>query len=194
MEEHGDCTSGVCPGASTNGEIVSIYVPHHHPLLQLKRALPWEALFEVMTRHWRQAGKNTDGRPGLAWDVPLYVPLVVLMLVKHLHARDMESYLAENVVARVFIGRQDDPSSQMRDHSNIARAYTALGKDGVEEVNALILHVAKDLGFADISILSSDTTAQELPIGYPNEPGILRGGAALWPSLGEAQKAWGVGG
>jgi hypothetical protein len=175
MEEHGDCTSGGCPGASTNGEIVSIYVPHHHPLLQLKRALPWEALFEVMTRHWRQAGKNTDGRPGLAWDVTLYVPLVVLMLVKHLNTRDMESYLAENVVARVFIGRQDTPSPQMRDHSNIARAYTALGKDGVEEVNALILHVAKDLGFADISILSSDTTAQELPIGYPNEPGILRG-------------------
>jgi hypothetical protein len=175
MEEHGDCTSGVCPGASTNGEIVSIYVPHHHPLLQLKRALPWEALFEVMTRHWRQAGKNTDGRPGLAWDVTLYVPLVVLMLVKHLNARDMESYLAENVVARVFIGRQDAPSPQMRDHSNIARAYTALGKDGVEEVNALILHVAKDWGFADSSILSSDTTAQELPIGYPNEPGILRG-------------------
>lgn len=175
MEEHGDCTSGVCPGASTNGEIVSIYVPYHHPLLQLKRALPWEALFEVMTRHWRQAGKNTDGRPGLPWDVALYVPLVVLMLVKHLNARDMESYLAENVVARVFIGRQAAPSPQIRDHSNIARAYTALGKDGVEEVNVLILHVAKDLGFADITILSSDTTAQELPIGSPNEPGIVRG-------------------
>jgi hypothetical protein len=177
MEEHGDCTSGVCPGASTNGEIVSLYVSHHHPLLQLKRALPWEALCEVMTRHWRQAGKNTDGRPGLAWDVTLYVPLVVLMLVKHLNARDMESYLAENVVARVFIGRQDASRSQVRDHSNIARAYTALGQDGVEEVNALILHVAQDWGFAEISILSSDTTAQELRIGYPNEPGILRGGA-----------------
>ena len=175
MEEHGDCTSGVCPGASTNGEIVSIYVPYHHPLLQLKRALPWEALFEVMTRHWRQAGKNTDGRPGLAWDVTLYVPLVVLMLVKHLNARDMESYLAENVVVRVFIGRQAAPSPQMRDHANIARAYAALGKDGVEEVNVLILHVATDWGFADIPLLSSDTTAQELPMGYPNEPGILRG-------------------
>jgi hypothetical protein len=44
MEEHGDWTSGGCPGASTNGETVSIYVPHKHPLLQLKRALPWEAL------------------------------------------------------------------------------------------------------------------------------------------------------
>jgi hypothetical protein len=111
----------------------------------------------------------------LPWDVALYVPLVVLMVVKHLNSREMEAYLAENVVARVFIGCQDNPTPQIRDHSNIARAYTALGKDGVDEVNALILHVAKDSGFADVGLLSSDTTAQELPIGYPNEPGILRG-------------------
>jgi len=122
-----------------------------------------------------RSGKNTDGRPGLPWDVSLYVPLVVLRCVKHLHAREMEAYLAENVVARVFIGCQDDPSPQIRDHSNIARAYVALGKEGVDEINALILHVAKDCGFADPGILSSETTAQELPIGYPNEPGILRG-------------------
>src|SRR4030095_12928214 len=86
MNERNHCTSGVCPETSANGQIVSIYVDHNHPLLQLKRALPWAALCEVMTRHWRQAGKNTDGPPGLAWDVALYVLLVVLMLVKHLHA------------------------------------------------------------------------------------------------------------
>jgi hypothetical protein len=177
MKEHGDCTSGVCPGASVNGETVSLYVPSNHPLLRLQRALPWEALSEVMTRHWRRAGKNVDGHPGLAWDIALYVPLVVLMVVKNLHARDMEAYLAENVVARVFLGRQNDPRPQIRDHSNIARAYAALGKDGIEEVNALMLHVARDCGFADVSRLSADTTAQELPIGYPNEPGILRGWA-----------------
>ena len=94
MKEHGHCTSGVCPGASANGETVAIYVDYNHPLLQLKRALPWEALFEVMTRRWAAAGKNVNGRPGLSWDVALYVPLVVLMLVKHLHTRDMEAYLA----------------------------------------------------------------------------------------------------
>src|SRR6266487_1098276 len=65
--------------------------------------------------------------------------------------------------------------AQIRDHSNIARAYVALGKAGIDEVNGLTLTVAKALGFADPSILSADTTAQELPIGYPNEPGILRG-------------------
>jgi hypothetical protein len=175
MNEQGHCTPGDCPGATENGETVSIYVDHNHPLLQLKRALPWTALFEVMSRRWAAAGKNVDGRPGLSWDVSLYVPLVVLMLVKNLHARAMEAYLAENVVARVFIGRQADVRAQIRDHSNIARAYVALGQAGIDEVNGLTLTVAKTLGFADPSILSADTTAQELPIGYPNEPGILRG-------------------
>jgi hypothetical protein len=91
MEEQGKCTPGACPGATENGETVSIYVDHNHPLLQLKRALPWTALFEVMSKRWAAAGKNVDGRPGLPWDVALYVPLGVLMLVKHLHARDMEA-------------------------------------------------------------------------------------------------------
>ena len=27
----------------------------------LKRALPWEAISEAMTRHWRAHGKNVDG-------------------------------------------------------------------------------------------------------------------------------------
>jgi len=175
MNEQGHCTAGDCPGATENGETVSIYVDHNHPLLQLKRALPWTALFEVMSRRWAAAGKNVDGRPGLSWDVSLYVPLVVLMLVKNLHARAMEAYLAENVVARVFIGRQADVRAQIRDHSNMARASVALGKAGIDEVNGLTLTVAKTLGVADPSILSADTTAQELPIGYPNEPGILRG-------------------
>jgi hypothetical protein len=175
MKEHGHCTPGLCPGATENGEMVSIYVHYMHPLLRLKRALPWAALCEVMTRRWAAAGKNTEGRPGLPWDVSLYVPVVVLMGVKHLHAREMEASLAEHVVARVFIGRQGEARPPIRDHSNMARAYAALGKEGVDEINALILHVAKDLGCADVSILSSDTTAQELPIGYPNEPGLLRG-------------------
>jgi hypothetical protein len=175
MNEQGHCTAGDCPGATENGETVAIYVDHNHPLLQLKRALPWTALFEVMSRRWAAAGKNVDGRPGLSWDVSLYVPLVVLMLVKNLHARAMEAYLAENVVARVFIGRPADARAQIRDHSNIARAYVALGQAGIDEVNGVMLTVATALGFADPSILSADTTAQELPIGYPNEPGILRG-------------------
>ena len=165
----------VCPEASSTSQLVQIEVSPTHPLLLLKRALPWDAITEVMTRHWRQHGKNVDGGRGLPWDVSLYVPLVVLMLIKGFDSRQMEAYLAENVVARVFIGRHHDAQAQIRDHSNIARAYAALGKAGIDEVNHLVIKEAHRFGFVDEGSLSADTTAQELPIGYPNEPGILRG-------------------
>src|SRR5215510_6589654 len=62
MKEQSHCTPGASPGATAKGETVSIYVDHNHSLLQLKRALPWEALCEVMTRHWRRAGKKGVGK------------------------------------------------------------------------------------------------------------------------------------
>ena len=62
--------------------------------------------------------------------------------LSRLNARARESSLAEHVVARVCIGRQDAPRPQMRDHSHVARAYTALGKDGVEAIKALLLRGA----------------------------------------------------
>jgi hypothetical protein len=117
------CMPEACPEASATVQLVQIEVAPTHPLLILKRALPWEAITEVMTGHWRAHGKNVDGGPGLPWDISLYVPLVVLMLIKHFDSRQMEAYLAENVVARVFIGRHQDVQGQIRDHSNIARAY-----------------------------------------------------------------------
>jgi hypothetical protein len=39
----------------------------------------------------------------------------------------------------------------------------------------LVVQEAHGLGFVDEGVLSADTTAQERPIGYPNEPGMLRG-------------------
>jgi hypothetical protein len=164
-----------CAKTSPGVQTVQVEVALDHPLLLLQRALPWDAITEVMTRHWRENGKNVDGGPGLPWDSSLYVPLVVLMLIKAFDSRQMEAYLAENVVARLFLGRHANVTAQIRDHSNIARAYAALGKAGIEEVNQLIVTEAYGLGFVDAGSLSADTTAQELPIGYPNEPGILRG-------------------
>ena len=175
MKAGSHCMPEACLEASSAVQLVQIEVSLSHPLLLLKRSLPWEAITKVMTRHWREHGKNVDGGAGLPWDVSLYVPLVVLMLIKHVDSRQMEVYLAENVVARVFIGRHQDAQAQIRDHSNIARAYAALGKAGIEEVTHLVIQQAHRFGFVDEGVMSSDTTAQELPIGYPNEPGILRG-------------------
>lgn len=175
MREQSDCiaTSESLPAPTS--ELVVIAVDQRHPLLQLKRALPWEAIEAVMVAAWRKAGKNLDGSRGRPWPVSLYVPLLVLMLVKRLDSREMEAYLAENAVARVFVGQQDRLQAQLRDHAGIARALAALGAEGVEQLNGLIVRHAAELGFADAGRLSGDTTCQELPIGYPHEAGILRG-------------------
>jgi hypothetical protein len=175
MKARSHSMPAACPETRPSVHIVQVEVSCTHPLLLLKQALPWEAITEAMTRHWRQHGKNVDGGPGLPWDISLYVPLVVLMLIKTFDSRQMEAYVAENVVARVFIGRHCDAQAQIRDHSNIARAYAALGKAGIDEVNHLVIKAAHRYGFIDEGVLSADTTAQELPMGYPNEPGIVRG-------------------
>jgi hypothetical protein len=99
----------------------------------------------------------------------------MFMLIQHVGSRQMEAYLAENVVARGLIGRHRDVQAQIRDHANIARAYAALGKAGIDEVTHLVIQEAHRFGFVDEGVMSSDTTAQELAIGYPHEPGIWRG-------------------
>lgn len=128
-----------------------------------------------MTRHWREAEKNDDGGRGLPWPTQLYMPLLVLMWVKSYHSRQMEEYLTESVVARRFLDLEIVELRQIRDHSNIARAEAALGAAGKAEINALLIRTAEGLGLTDGRTLSADTTVQEPAIGYPNEPGILKG-------------------
>lgn len=175
MREPADSTlAQECPPPPA-GEMVSIFVAYDHPLLQLKRALDWEKIQAVMIQHWRGAGKNVDARPGRAWPVSLYVPLLVLLAVKAMHARQLEQYIATDGVARVFLDLQDHHLPQVRDHASIARAQQALGTDGWKQLNELVVREAVRLGFGQPAVVSADTTVQEPRIGYPHEAGILRG-------------------
>lgn len=176
-EQNDSTTADLATPAEVNGTLVSIFVPDHHPLLRLKRALDWNAITAGMIKHWRSSGKNVCGGRGLPWPVQLYVPLLVLMWVESLHSRQMEKYISESVVARRFLDLTSQPGMWVRHHSNIARAEAALGAEGKAEVNALIIKTACELGFTNREILSSDTTVQEPAIGYPNEPTILKGWA-----------------
>jgi len=46
------------------------------PAASAQACPPVEALCDLMLRHGQRAGKNTDGRPGLPWEVSVSVPLV----------------------------------------------------------------------------------------------------------------------
>ena len=174
-------------------KVVSISVSLNHPLLQLKRALDWGELEAVMRKYWRKAGKNVDGGRGLSFPVLFYVRLLVLMSVKSLNSRQMEEYIGESVVARLFLEVEEEMKFQIKDHSSIARAQAALGEEGYEQVNHLIVKEAVGLGFGNPEMLSSDTTVQEPAIGYPHEAGILRGVAQRVARVASKLKKAGVG-
>lgn len=175
MREHNDSTTAASAAPEARGVRVTIFVPDDHPLLQLKRALDWEAITAVMVSCWLKAGKNVAAGRGRPWPVPLYVPLLVLMWLESLAPRKMEKYVSESVVARCFLDLTAQQLLHVRDHSSIARAEAAVDAESKAEINALIIKAAQETGFTDGEMLSSDTTVQEPAIGYPNEPGILRG-------------------
>jgi hypothetical protein len=192
MRERIDSTPQCGSAPAVAGEWVAIFVGDDHPVLRLKQALDWPGLTAVMVSYWRTAGKNVDGGPGLAWPVALYVPLLVLMWLKGYHARQMEEYLSESVVARRFLALPQGAVQQIRDHASIARAEAALGAEGKKAVNALVLQTADQLHFTHRRTLSADTTVQEPAMGYPNEPGILKGWAERIERSLQKLKAWGL--
>jgi hypothetical protein len=162
--------------ADADVHFVTVPVRRDHKLLQLKAALDWSAIEQIMVNHLRMAGCNVDGiLRGRRLDVKPYVPLIILMLVMKLNLRDTEAYLSENAIARMFMGLEDSRDIHVRDHSSIGRIYAALGADGIKELNVHLVQHAVRLGFGDPSTFSADTTAQELAIGYPHEAGILQG-------------------
>jgi hypothetical protein len=192
MRERSDSTPAGGGAPAGTGVWVSIFVADDQPLIRLQQALDWAALTEVRVFHWRRAGKNVDGGPGLPWPVALYVPLFVLMGLKSYHARQMEEYRRESVVARRFLALPDEEREPLRDHSSIARAEAALGAEGKAAVNAVVLRTAQQLQFTDGKTLSSDPTVQEPALGYPNEPGILKGMAERIERALQKLKARGV--
>jgi hypothetical protein len=173
----GHCTPDSRAVPEFPSSLVSIFVAYHHPLWPLKRTRDWQALQAGRVRHWRAAGKNGEGRPGLPWPVALSVPVLVLRAVKALSARQREEYSSETVVARVFVARAETLRPPLREHANSARAQAALGTAGWQQGNPLGVTESVRLGCGQPQLFSSDTTVQEPQSGSPHEAGLLRGRA-----------------
>ena len=180
MKEQGHCTPGVCPGTSAHGVTVSLYVHCNHPLLQLKRARRG-----TPSRSCGVIGSALAKTPMAALACRGMWPCTRSLGAdagEALNARAMEAYVSEG---RGGTGVHWPPSRPQSPDSIIPISPGPMrpwARRASRRHNALLLQVAQDCGFADASILSSDTTAQELPIGHPNDPdltGAQRCGRAL---------------
>lgn len=152
---------------------VTLEVEEAHPLLVVKKTLDWETIETGLAKHWRAAGKNVDGGPGRKFDLKYWARVMVLMLLMKLEYREMERELKYNALSRLFVQVEEPTEGYVRDHANIDRTYRALGVEGLEELNRLVVKKAMEWEYTEGKTLSSDTTIQEARIPYPNEPGIL---------------------
>ena len=121
----------------------------------------------------------------------LYVPLVVLMLVKPLNAR------WKRMCRRMWwhgcsLAAKPPPIPRFR-IIPITRAYAALGTGRLEEVNALpcCSRWPKTVALPMPASVVGNTTAQELPIGYLTNPGSYGGRSAVAaPWRGSKPRRW----
>lgn len=145
-----------------------LILDEEHHLVRLTHALDWEALIAEVEEVRRSKLKSRAGRP------PHLRPLagaVVLMAVRQMPYRELEDQIRHYGPARYLCGLSD--SQWTPDFTTIQDFMQLMGPDGLKALNRFVVQMAQQQGFSDPSILIGDTTAQEAPMKYPTEVGLL---------------------
>lgn len=135
----------------------------------LAEHLPWVRLAEIANKHRSKLVNIDNGRP---LDLRLHLGAMISQSMNGWTDRETEEMVRLHAGVRLLCGLE--MSNDTTDHTSVVEFRRQLGKDGVEELNQVIVASAKDAGFTDGRLCSSDTTAQESPIAYPTEVGHMK--------------------
>lgn len=135
----------------------------------LSEKLPWLDLATVANEY---RAKKVDVNLGRALDLRLHLGAFIAQSMSRWTDRETEEMVAHHAGVRLLCGLEQ--SQETIDHTSIATFRNQLGALGVESLNRIIVDCAKQAGFTDGSLCSSDTTVQEAPICYPTEVGHLK--------------------
>lgn len=135
----------------------------------LAEKLPWKELGEVANKHRAEKVRIHEGRP---LNLRLHLGTMIAQSMNGWTDRATEDMVAHHAGVRLLC--QLEFSSDTIDHTSIETFRNQLGKDGVEEINKIVVSAASQVGFTGSALCSSDTTVQEAPIAYPTEVGHMR--------------------
>jgi hypothetical protein len=135
----------------------------------LAENLPWPRLAEVANIHRAKKVDLYNGRP---LDLRVHLGALIAQSMSRWTDRETEEMVRLHAGVRLLCGLEQ--SSSTIDRTSIETFRNQLGKDGVEEINAVVVVAAKEAGFTNGALCSSDTTVQEAPIAYPTEVGHMK--------------------
>lgn len=145
-----------------------VVLDRNHRLVRLTDALDWIEL-EAKVQEIRAARlKSRAGRPP---NLRATLGAVIFMSMRRVTYRDAEDLIRHYGPARYLCGLTD--SSWTPDFTTVHDFTQLMGADGLSELNRIMVRMAVSKGFGDPGTLVADTTAQEAPMGYPTEVGLL---------------------
>ncbi len=148
---------------------ISIDVPTGSRYRILSSNLPWPELAIIANEH---RSKTRDIHNGAPLDLRLHLGAHIAQGMNALTDRFTEDQVRYHAGVRILCGIAD--STKTIDHTSVEAFRSSLGKDGVAEINKVIVNTVEEYGFTGIKLCSSDTTVQESPIAYPTEVGHLK--------------------
>lgn len=147
---------------------IAIPVSAEHRMVKVADAMPWEQAISIAER------RRAETRKYLSGSTPNFRENIGAMMVRALESctlRKAQDLIQNYAPARYLCGLRD--SSWTPNFRTLCDFEIMMGAEGLSEFNVIFLKVAEQLGFADVSGLCSDTTAQEAQIPYPTEVGLM---------------------
>jgi hypothetical protein len=148
---------------------MDVIVAENNRYRVLAEHLPWRGLAEIANTYRAMKVDINNGRP---LNLRLHLGAMIAQSMNGWTDRDTEDMVAHHAGVRILCALEE--SSETIDHTSIEEFRNQIGKDGVEDINRLVIESAVKEGFTGSSLCSSDTTVQESPIAYPTEVDHMR--------------------
>ena len=148
---------------------MDVVIGKEDPYRILAEKLPWIEMGNTANRHRALRVDIENGRP---LNLRLHLGALTAQGMNGWTDRETEQMIAYHAGVRLLCGLSQ--SSETIVHTCIVEFRHQVGSEGMRELNGIVVRWAKETGFTDAKLCSSDTTVQEAPIAYPTEVGHLK--------------------
>ena len=165
------CFSGLDPPCSV--QPVTIDVSPTHPVLQLARVIPWQALTDMVLPDLQRTTAKGKWWLGRKLMLRIHLGAFLLQWLYNLTDRQVDWAIKDHAAYQLFCGRGVVNHWRPPDHTKIEEFRSRLSPETQRQVANAIAVWATQLGFADPSTMDIDSTVQEAHIAYPSDAHLM---------------------
>jgi IS5 family transposase len=152
---------------------VTIEVSPSHPLIQLARVIPWQALADMVLPDLKRTPPTGKGWLGRKLTRRIHLGAFLLQWLYNLTDRQVEWALKDNAAYQLCCGRGLIDPWHAPAHTKIEAFRSRLSPETPRQVANVVAVWATELGFADPSAMDIDSTVQEANIAYPSDAHLM---------------------